>query len=149
MVSQRQKLLNLAQQLDRDLRAIRQALFKPVQSEIARGRLTGPQLSVMQILAPSEGLSLKDLSQQAGLAHSTVSGIVDRLEARGLLKRETNPSDTRFSRIVVSEPVRTFMQDRLPALTTHPLADALQRAKPAERKKIADGIQALRRLIAD
>jgi len=37
-------------------------------------------------LVDSGGLSLKLLSEKVSLAHSTVSGIVDRLEKRGMVK---------------------------------------------------------------
>ena len=36
---------------------------------------------------PGDGLSVKELSRRMGLSHSTVSGIVDRLERRGLVAR--------------------------------------------------------------
>ena len=37
----------------------------------------------MRIVVRNDGISLKELSAAVNLAHSTVSGIVDRLEKRG------------------------------------------------------------------
>lgn len=142
-----QRLHERAQQIDRDFRAIRQALQRPAEAEFARGELTGAQRAIMQVVVASEGPSLKELSRQAGLAHSTVSGIVDRLEKRGLLIRRPDVKDGRFSRIFPSAEVTAFMRDRLPALTINPLVDALSRAKPAERAIIVEGLSALRRLL--
>ena len=65
--------------------------------------LTLPQRNVMQVLVQSDGLSLKELSKQVGLAHATVSGIVDRLEKRGLVERRQDASDGRFTKIMISE----------------------------------------------
>jgi hypothetical protein len=48
-----------------------------------------------------------------GLAHSTVSGIVDRLEKRGLAQRRPNPADGRASMIVVTKMVRDYMRDAI------------------------------------
>lgn len=143
----KEELLQTAEEIDRELRAIREILRKPVETEFARGELTGPQRSVMQVLTRSEGLSLKELSKQVGLAHSTVSGIVDRLEKRGMIARQQNETDARFSQITVSEEVRAFLRDTLPALTMHPLVQALRRAEVADRKAILKGLRTLRRII--
>jgi DNA-binding MarR family transcriptional regulator len=137
----------MAQEIDGSLRAIRRTLGKPLAAAIARGELTAPQRGIMQILVRTDGLSLKDLSRQAGLAHSTVSGIVDRLEKRGMVTREANAEDGRMSRIVVTEAVREFVREKLPELAVRPLVEALQRASPARRKKIVDGLRALRRVL--
>src|SRR6185312_16627789 len=95
--SEEGKLRELAQELEQHLTAIRQEIRRPVEAEFAKGGLTGPQRSVMQAVVHSEGRSLKELSAQVGLAHSTVSGIVDRLEKRGMLKRNANPTDRRHT----------------------------------------------------
>jgi DNA-binding MarR family transcriptional regulator len=50
---------------------------------------------VMQALVQSEGLSLKQLSAQVSLAQSTVSGIVDRLQARGMVVRSVRKLEER------------------------------------------------------
>ncbi len=142
------ELADIAQEIDRQLRVIREILRKPVEAEFARGELTGPQRSIMQILVNSPGsLSLKELSKQAGLAHSTVSGIVDRLEKRGMVERTQDHTDARFSKITISETVRIYLRDTLPALTVHPVIEALRRAQPADRKAILRGLRILRRVV--
>jgi DNA-binding MarR family transcriptional regulator len=146
-VAKEQKLTAMAEEIDGHLRAVRQVLRQPVEAEFARGGLTGPQRSVMQALYHSDGLSLKELSRRVGLAHSTVSGIVDRLEARDLLERRPNQTDRRATTIVVGRAVRDFMRDTLPAIAIHPVVAALSRAKPAERAAILEGLRALRRLL--
>jgi len=137
----------MAREIDDHLRAVRNVLRQPVEAEFARGHLTGPQRRVMEILFHSEGLTLKELSRRVGLAHSTVSGIVDRLEERGMATRKPHESDGRASTIVVSDMVRKYVRDTLPAIVANPIAAALGRAKPAERAAIVDGLRTLRRLI--
>jgi len=146
-MGKREELIELAQEIDRQLRAIRQVLRQPFESDIARGNLTGPQRSVMQALVHTNGLSLKELSRQIGLAHSTVSGIVDRLEKRGLIERQTDSGDRRFSRIVPSRLVQDYMRKTLPALTINPLVDALRRASRAERVAAVEGLKTLHRIV--
>lgn len=147
MMGEPQEMLRTAQEIDAHLRTIRRALRKPIESEIARGGLTGPQQSVMQALAHADGLSLKELSRRVGLAHSTVSGIVDRLQKRGLLERRADDDDGRISKIVVSQVVRDYLRDTLPAVAISPLLEALRRANPPERKAILKGLRVLRRII--
>lgn len=137
----------MAQEIDEHLKRVRRVLRQPLETEFARGGLTGPQRSVMQAAVHSNGMSLKDLSNSVGLAHSTVSGIVDRLVKKGLLARQSDKKDRRLSLIVPSRQVRDYVRNKLPALTIHPLLEALRRAKPAERAAILDGLRILRRAV--
>jgi len=137
----------MAAEIEAHLSAVRQVLRQPVEAEFARGNLTAPQRSVMQALFHTDGLSLKDLSRRVGLAHSTVSGIVDRLEKRGLAERRPDPSDGRASVIVVSQAVRAYMRDAFPALVLNPVIAALRSARPAERAVILEGLRTLRRVL--
>jgi DNA-binding MarR family transcriptional regulator len=52
------------------------------------------QLRVLAILRDRQG-SMSDLANYLGLDRSTVSGLVDRAEKRGLLRRTQNPLDGR------------------------------------------------------
>jgi DNA-binding MarR family transcriptional regulator len=123
-----------ARAIEQQLRYIQRALRRPVESEIARGRLTAPQRSVMRTLAHAKGgLALKDLAADVGLSHSTVSGIVDRLEERRLVVRRADHDDARRTRITVSPPVRKYIRTTLPNLTLSPLAEALSMLAPSER----------------
>jgi DNA-binding MarR family transcriptional regulator len=133
----------LAREIDSELRAIREIIRRPLELEFAKGHLTGPQQSAMAALVASEGLSLKELSEQLGLAHSTTSGIVDRLEKKGMVERKPGESDRRFTQIAVTGAVRKFMNETMPRISIHPLVEALRRATPAERDAIAGGLKTL------
>jgi DNA-binding MarR family transcriptional regulator len=137
----------LAEEIDRDLRVIRERIRRPLEAEIARGNVTGPQLSVLRALVQVDDRSLKELSAHLGLAHSTVSGIVDRLQERGLVERRTDETDKRITRIAVTQQVRDFVHDTLPRLTIHPLVEALGRADAAQRRAIVKGLKALRNVL--
>ena len=118
-----------------------------LEAEYARGDVTGPQRLVMHALVLSEGLSLKELSAKVSLAHSTVSGIVDRLEKKGFVSRQVLESDRRVTHIKVTKPVRQFMEKQAPELALHPLLDALRKASEAERRAVKQGIEILERLL--
>ncbi len=136
-----------AQRIDCDLAAIRQAMRRPADAQFAQAGLTVPQQALMRTLVTSSGLSLKELSQQLSLAHSTVSGIIDRLEARGLLLRQSDNDDGRITRIYPAPAVIEFMRNQFPALTQGPLQRALKRARAAERDVIEKTVRRLRELL--
>jgi DNA-binding MarR family transcriptional regulator len=146
-MARRPDLTRMAEAIDRDLRAIRERIRRPLEAEVARGNLTGPQQSVLHALVQSDGMSLKELSARLGLAHSTVSGIVDRLQERGLVERRASETDGRVSVIGVTRQVRDFVRDALPALLLHPLEEALARATAAQRGVVVQGLKTLRELL--
>jgi MarR family transcriptional regulator, organic hydroperoxide resistance regulator len=137
----------LVEEIERDLRAIRRALRVPLESEIARGDLTAPQLAIMQMVVSHEGTSLKELSRAVGLAHSTTSSIIDRLESKGMLERRADPTDGRITRIHSSAVVKKFVAERLPKLSQSPLEHALNRASRTEQTRIGEAIRRLRELL--
>jgi DNA-binding MarR family transcriptional regulator len=141
-------LRELAQQTERQLNIIHRSMRQRLQAEFARGNLTGPQRLVMSVLVRTQGLSLKQLSEAVSLAHSTVSGIVDRLEKHGLIERQTHPTDRRITLLVASPPVREFMETRMPELALHPLLEALSHASPTERRSITRGLNTLAKLLS-
>ncbi len=147
--TKRTTIAALAEQMERDLGGIRRALRRPLEAEVAKGGLTAPQTSVMQVVVRQDGISLKDLSKEVSLAHSTVSGIVDRLEKRGLLSRRPDSQDGRISLVYPTAAVREFVRNRLPALARGPLESALERATDSERAKIAEAVRRLREMLEE
>lgn len=137
----------LAEQIKNDLGAIRRALRTPLEGVIARSGLTPPQMAALQILAQQGAMSLKDLSRTMSLAHSTVSGIIDRLENKGMVERRADPQDRRITRLYPSAMVRKFVTEELPKLFEGPLQRALDRTSRAEQAQIGQAIQRLRQLL--
>lgn len=137
----------LARSIEVDIREINQIMRQPLETHFATGQLTAPQRIVMQTLFFSEGMSLKELCEKVALSHSTVSGIVDRLQARGMVERTTDAADRRLTRITVTQGVRDFMRQEAPRLTARPLVMALERATPAQRRSIARGLRLLKDLL--
>lgn len=140
-------LHRLAEELNRDLQAIRGILRRPLEADIARGQLSAPQQSAMAALVRSGPMSVKQLGSELGLAHSTTSGIVDRLERRGMVRREIDAADRRIARIAVTHEVDEWVKRAMPGLGVAALLAAIQRAKPAERDAILAGVKMLRRLL--
>ena len=57
-----------------------------------------------------EGLSQRDLSEKLILTKSNMVGLIDRLEARKLVKRTMNTEDRRFNCIALTEQGKVFLK---------------------------------------
>ncbi len=63
-------------------------------------------LGVLMSLWKEDGLKVVDLGKKAGLEPSTMTGLLDRMERDGLLRRAADPMDRRALRIYLNEKVR-------------------------------------------
>jgi MarR family transcriptional regulator, organic hydroperoxide resistance regulator len=140
------ELVREAEEITTTVRVLYRTLCRTFDPEIARSGLTVPQVNALEALTREDGLSLKELSGRMALSHSTVSGIVDRLERRGLLGRRPDERDRRYSRIFLSERVREYVREEVPSRTLGPIIKALERASAEERAQALAGIRTLRRL---
>lgn len=128
------------------VRHLHRLLRRPFDTDIAGSDLTVPQVSALEELAKEDGLSLKELSRRMALSHSTVSGIIDRLERRELVKRVANEQDRRYSRITLADKVKHYIRDAVPR-RLGPLLEALGRASADERREALSGLRTLKRLL--
>jgi DNA-binding MarR family transcriptional regulator len=146
-MDQGQKLFQDAETIAHLLRAVQQILRRPVAAELAGSRLTVPQVYVLSALVDADGSSVKELSERVGLAHSTVSGIVERLERRRLVQRRSNPEDRRFTAVFLSELVKSHLRDGRYADHLGPRHPALRSASEEERTQVLEGLTTLHRLL--
>lgn len=65
--------------------------------------LTGPQLTTLKLLETFGDLSLSSLSERIRAQNSTVTGIIDRMEREGLVRRERSTTDRRVVHIRLTE----------------------------------------------
>ena len=63
--------------------------------------ITGPQFSALQILIYNGELTIGELSQKMGLACSTITDLIDRMEKNELVVRKKDEKDKRVVRIEV------------------------------------------------
>jgi DNA-binding MarR family transcriptional regulator len=137
----------LAQFITDSSSAIQKALHRQLNASFDAGGLTLPQRLAMQVLVRDGAMSIKDLAAKLDLSHSTVSGLLQRLEKRGVITREPDPEDARISRVRPSRFVEEFMRTEAPARLMAPLAAQLSMLSEADRRKMKDGLQVLRRLL--
>src|ERR1041384_3036504 len=69
-----------------------QRMSKRMEGELG---ITGPQRLVLRVVGRFPNLSASELAHIVRLHPSTITGILKRLVARGLLERTADPADTR------------------------------------------------------
>ena len=66
-------------------------------------RVTVAQAGILFLLKQKDGRTMTELSQILGIDNSTMTGLADRLEKAGFLKRNANPGDRRASYIHITQ----------------------------------------------
>ena len=134
-----------AQEIMDLVRSLRRGLLQAARAELRRSGLTGAQLNVVSLLGTRGPMTLSELSRDLAIGHSTVSGIVDRLQARGIVQRQPSASDRRYTLISLTDD----LSKRVPALIAKGpgsrLVGALADASPTERATMRDGLKLLQR----
>src|SRR3954466_13130414 len=72
--------------------------------------LTGPQARLLSLLS-LEPLPMRKLAQKLKCEPSNVTGIVDRLESRGLVERRLDPADRRVKLAAATDEGRRVARD--------------------------------------
>tara|TARA_B100001175_G_scaffold182283_1_gene154736 strand:+ start:236 stop:664 length:429 start_codon:yes stop_codon:yes gene_type:complete len=65
-------------------------------------QLTFPQTIALYII-PDQGIEMSDLSKKIGIDLSTLSRLINGLEKRGFVKRETSKKDKRIIEVLLKE----------------------------------------------
>ena len=85
----------------------------------AEFELSEPQSHVLRLVEPGPGVPMRRLVERLGCDASNVTGIVDRLEGRGLVERTACPHDRRV-RMVRLTPRGAEIRGRIVARMAEP-----------------------------
>jgi MarR family transcriptional regulator, organic hydroperoxide resistance regulator len=136
-----------AEEILATVRVLWRDLLRNPYADAEQHGMTGPQITVMACLVSKGAMTLTELSRSLGMSHSSASGIVDRLQARGLLRRTEDATDRRRTSIEVTEAVHRYVGE-LEVGPSGRLVEALGKATPAQRAAITKGLALLCRLLA-
>ena len=94
--------------------------------------LTPPQAYLLQLLEPGKPMAMHGLAGALACDASNITGLVDKLEARGLIQRQPDRGDRRVKMIVVTAAGAKFRKGLLERLLEPP---AFLASLPEDRKK--------------
>jgi DNA-binding MarR family transcriptional regulator len=104
---------------------------------LAEHGLTTSQWSILACIAGEEGLTQMELGRRSLFDRPTTTGILTRLEERGVIERRQSPTDSRARAIYFSVDGRTLFA-RLPAMAAAVNAIATKNLSAAERRQLFD-----------
>ena len=95
------------------IRKLVRAVYLDSQKMSRQFGLTGPQSIVMRLLFNNGSMSSADLSRMMYVTPSNMTGIIDRLEKKDLVKRVRKQGDRRVTLIVLTDTGK-LLSERLP-----------------------------------
>jgi MarR family transcriptional regulator, organic hydroperoxide resistance regulator len=107
--------------------------FHAVASEF---ELSPPQVRALGVLEPDRPVPMSELAEALHCDNSNVTGIVDRLEDRGLVERRSASHDRRVKMLAVTArgaDVRARLAERL-----QEAPEALARLSPEDQRALRD-----------
>lgn len=107
-----------------------------------RTGLSGPQVWALTVLANEPGLSHGELAERLFAHRSTVTGIVDRLEGRGMVARTTDPDDRRGIQLSLTSRGYRVLKKSPPPVQIG-LRRALERLPTAQLRRLRRMLQAV------
>jgi DNA-binding MarR family transcriptional regulator len=109
--------------------------------------ITAPQLVCLLEIVEKETTTAKQLATNVHLSPSTVVGILDRLEKKGLVKRLRDTVDRRVVNVMATAMGRTLAENA-PSPLQDGLAGSLKRLSEMEQATIALSLERIVELIA-
>ena len=100
MVSSNEKVIK---EIVESIRRLVRAEYLDSQKMSKQYGLTGPQSLVLRLLIKYGALSYADLSRQMYVTPSNITGIIDRLEIKGLVERIRKQGDRRVALITLTQ----------------------------------------------
>ena len=81
--------------------------------------LTPPQFDIIATLGNTEGMSFKELGERTLITKGTLTGVVDRLEAKQLVGRSASPTDGRSQIVRLTTKGQALFDEVFPIHLSH------------------------------
>lgn len=83
-------------------------IFEKMLAEAGVDAFNGAQGRILYVLWQEDNIPIIELSHKTGLAKTTLTSMLDRMEAAGLIMRVPSPSDRRQIHIVLTDNARAL-----------------------------------------
>ncbi len=119
------------------LRQIIRAIDQHSRQLLGEYNITGPQLISLLIIEEHEPVTATAIAGHIHISPSTVIGILDRLEAKGLIRRERDKKDRRLVQITLTDQGRGLIISA-PSPLQGTLAEAMDKLPESELVTIVE-----------
>jgi len=127
----------------RELVRTYQAFYAYDEAHIRQLGLTLPQFDVIATLGNTSGMIMSQLAEKTLVTKGTLTGIVDRLEQKGLVRREVPPENRRCFIIVLTEKGQQLFEEIFPKHIDY-LKERLKSLSNKEMEEIQAALKRLR-----
>jgi DNA-binding MarR family transcriptional regulator len=105
--------------------------------------VTPVQYAALQTIGNSPRIDQRTLARTIGFDTSTIAGVIDRLEARGLVARNASPDDRRVRLLSLTGEGQTLLAEAVPAV----LRAQERMLEPLPKSARAEFMRMLRELV--
>ena len=109
--------------------------------------LTPPQFDVIATLGNTNGMTFRELGERTLITKGTMTGIVDRLEGKGFVRRESSPEDGRATIVCLTRQGEKIFDQAFPAHISH-LREAFGLVPEKELAVLGQGLGTLRKALS-
>ncbi|MBD3335361.1 MAG: MarR family transcriptional regulator [Candidatus Eisenbacteria bacterium] len=124
------------------IRRLVSRIYSSSKAMTRRFGLTGPQVLALRTLLARGAKSSADLAQEMYVTPSNLTGIVDRLEVRGLLTRTRHEKDRRITLLRLTEEGEQLART-LPDAIEERLAEGIVNLKEEDVERIREALRLL------
>lgn len=114
------------------LRRVMHAIEENARAMARASGLTQAQLLVLHTLAQNGQEMPRDIARQLGVGQATITLQIDKLEARGLVRRERRQADRRAIWVILTEAGRDLLE-KTPDFLQERFADRFRKLEPWEQ----------------
>ena len=107
--------------------------------------LTSSQFDVLATLGNKPGMSMGEIAEKTLVTKGTLTGIIDRLEQKSLVKREVPPDNRRSFTIVLTPQGEQTFKTVFPAHIAY-LKERFERLSSQELEQTRQALETLRKL---
>lgn len=86
-------------------------IFEKILSRKHIDAFNGPQGRILYVLWQSDGIPIREVSDKSGLALTSLTTMLERMEKAGLIRREQDGEDRRKTKLYLTEKARDLQND--------------------------------------
>lgn len=125
-----------------------QAFDNLSETHIRKLGLTGPQFDIIATLGNTSGMTCSEIGDRTLITKGTLTGVLDRLENKGLLTRITSKDDRRSFTVKLTRKGQTCFESVFPAQLAF-LDQFFSQLSAEERAAIEGGMTRFRAVLGD
>jgi DNA-binding MarR family transcriptional regulator len=134
------KQINFEEEILMQVRKIMRAIELHSAKLASRFKLTTPQLIVLKRLAKFGYMKPGKLAREINLSHTTVTGILKRLEVKNLVSRQKDTSDGRSYYLSITDAGKAML-DSMPPMLQESFVSRLSALEDWEKTLILSSLQ--------